>query len=407
MNTRAADPPRRLRVLHCPWNVAGQSAALAAGERELGLDSRCVVIQSAVDFPADESLTEPGCGQFAAELSRYRLFWRALRWADIVHFNFGQSCLVPNAFPGFSGLSLMKPWRWPRRAYARLVWLADLPILKAAGKKIFITWQGDDARQGDRSRELFEICIAREVDNSYYPPGSDEWKRRAIARFARHADGQLALNPDLLHVLPVGALFLPYASFDPASVVARPPIPEARAPLKILHAPSRRSAKGTRHVLGAVERLRQSELAFDFELVENLPRQDAIRRYAEADVVVDQLLAGWYGGLAVEAMALGKVVVAYLRAGDLKGVPADLLAALPIVHATPSTIEIVLRDLIRAPRSELAMRGAAGRAFVERWHRPCVVARLTAALYARAVGCATFATLPDTNFAARDVVEEI
>ena len=43
----------------------------------------------------------------------------------------------------------------------------------------------------------------------------------------------------------------------------------------------------------------------------------------------------------------------------------------------------------------------------KRWHRPCVVARLTAALYARAVGCATFATLSDTNFAERDVAEEI
>jgi hypothetical protein len=391
VNTRVLDPTRPLRVLHCPWNVAGQSAALAAGERELGLDSRSVVIQSAVDFPADESLTEPGSGWLSAELSRYRLFWRALRWADVVHFNFGQSCLVPHAFPGFSDLNLMKPWRWPLRAYARLVWLADLPILKAAGKKIFVTWQGDDARQGDRSREMFEICIAREVDSSYYPPRSDEWKRRAIARFARHADGQLALNPDLLHVLPVGALFLPYASFDPASVIAHPPTSEARSPLRILHAPSHRNAKGTCHVLAAVERLRQSGVAFDFELVESLPRQDAIRRYAEADVVIDQLLAGWYGGLAVEAMALGKVVVAYLRAGDLMGVPADLLAALPVVHATPSTIEIVLRDLIQAPRSELAIRGSAGRAFVERWHSPSMVARMTAALYSRAVGCATFA----------------
>jgi hypothetical protein len=391
MNMWVSDPRRPLRVLHCPWNVAGQPAALAAGERELGLDSRSVVIQSAVGFPADESLTGPGSGWLAAERGRYRLFWRALRWADIIHFGFGQSCLVPDAFPSFSGLNLTRPWRWPLRAYARLVWLADLPLLKAAGKKIFITWQGDDARQGDRSRAMFEICIAREVDSSYYPPRSDEWKRRTIARFARHADGQFALNPDLLHFLPAGALFLPYACFDPASVIARPPTPEAPSPLKIVHAPSHRGAKGTRHVLAAVERLRQSGAVFDFELVENLPRQDAIRRYAEADVVVDQLLAGWYGGLAVEAMALGKVVVAYLRAGDLVGVPADLLTALPVIDATPSTIEAVLHSLIRAPRVELTLRGAAGRAFVERWHRPSTVARLTTALYTRAVGCASLA----------------
>jgi hypothetical protein len=392
MNMWVPDPRRPLRVLHSPWNVAGQPAGLAAGERELGLDSRSVVIQSAVGFRADESLAEPGSGFLATELARYRLFWRALRWADIVHFYFGQSCLVPDAFPGFTDLSLTKPWRLALRAYARLVWLADLPLLKAAGKKIFITWQGDDARQGDRSREMFDICVALEAESSYYPPRSDEWKRRTIARFARYADGQLALNPDLLHVLPAGASFLPYASFDPAAVVARPPAANSSYPLKIVHAPSHRGAKGTRHVLAAVERLRESGVVFDFELVENLPRQDAIRRYAEADVVVDQLLVGWYGGLAVEAMALGKVVVAYLRAQDLVGVPGELLATLPVVDATPSTIEVVLRDLVRAPRHELAARGAAGRAFVERWHRPAAVARLTAALYARAIGCTSFPT---------------
>ena len=29
---------RPLRILHCPWNVAGQSAQLAASERSLGAE---------------------------------------------------------------------------------------------------------------------------------------------------------------------------------------------------------------------------------------------------------------------------------------------------------------------------------------------------------------------------------
>ena len=32
--------------------------------------------------------------------------------------------------------------------------------------------------------------------------------------------------------------------------------------------------------------------------------------YAQADLVVDQVLIGWYGALAVETMAMGKPVIA-------------------------------------------------------------------------------------------------
>jgi len=377
---------RALRVLHCPWNVAGQSATLAAAERERGFDSRCIVLrETGHGFPADESLTRPNDNLITIEVARYRLLWRALVWADVVHFSFGQSCLVPNAFPGLSGLSFLRPWRWPLRLYSRLVWLKDLPLLRAAGKAIFVTWQGDDARQGDRSRELFEICIANEIDELYYPAGSDSWKRRTIACFGRYADGQYALNPDLLRVLPKGASFLPYASFDPEGVPCYPLDPAGLQPLRIIHAPSHRGAKGTKHILIAVERLRAAGFRFDFEVIEGLPRDIALKRYATADIVIDQLLAGWYGGLGVEAMALGKVLVSYIREDDLRELPAGMASALPVVNATPTNIEGVLRELIRMPRVRLAELGARGHAFVNQWHQPSSVAQRTTADYSEAL----------------------
>lgn len=94
---------RPLRVLHAPWNVAGQSAQLAAAERALGADSRCVVIkETARGFPADEVLSPPNASILQREGVRWRLLWRAMHWADVVHFSFGQSCLVPNMYPDLS-----------------------------------------------------------------------------------------------------------------------------------------------------------------------------------------------------------------------------------------------------------------------------------------------------------------
>ena len=116
-----------------------------------------------------------------------------------MHFNFGQT-LFPNRFQ------------------------VDLPLLRAMGKAVFMTYQGDDARQGDYCREHFDITFANRVTEDYYGAKSDAAKRRRIARLGRYADGIYALNPDLLHVLPPQARFLPYANVDIEDYV---PVPGA------------------------------------------------------------------------------------------------------------------------------------------------------------------------------------
>ena len=72
---------------------------------------------------------------------------------------------------------------------------------------------------------------------------------------------------------------------------------------------------------------------------------------------MDQLFAGWYGGVAVEAMALGKPVLAYIRDEDLKFVPSKMASDLPIVRATrhdQSSLQEVLK--CRAQLLELASK---------------------------------------------------
>jgi hypothetical protein len=269
------------------------------------------------------------------------------------------------------------------RMYQGALFMRDLPILKRAGKAIFVTYQGDDARQGDYCRAHFPVHFIHEVSPDYYPPGSDEHKRRAIARFARYSDGMYALNPDLLHVLPAKAKFLPYANVDLAAW--RPAAAPAGARLSIVHAPSHRGVKGTRHLVAAVERLQRAAVPIELTLVEGMSRDEARAAYERCDVAVDQLLAGWYGGFAVEAMALGKPVVAYLRQADLGFLPAAMRAELPLIHAEPQTIEAVLRSLAEGPRHALAEMGARARAYVEKWHDPARIAASVVADYRAAL----------------------
>ena len=97
----------------------------------------------------------------------------------------------------------------------------------------------------------------------------------------------------------------------PPGLDLRPFVPappsDAERPL-VVHAPSDRVRKGTAHVIAAC-----AQLPVELEIVEGLQHEQARERYRRADIVVDQLNAGWHGVFALEAMALGKPVVSYLK----------------------------------------------------------------------------------------------
>lgn len=318
----------------------------------------------------DEVLFEPGLGRLRREWRRWGLLRRALTWADVVHFNFGSSIM---------------PQRWPRaawredagamwagyRAYAALLEQRDLAWLARARKGIVVTYLGDDARQADVLRRDGRAAVD-EVDAAYYPPGSDEQKRRRIRRVDRYADRIYAVSPDLLPLLPERTELMPIPTVDPRDWRPRDRSPN---PVPVLvHTPSHRGVKGTRFVLDAADRLRREGVPLKLVLLENADRTAVRAAFERADLVVDQLLLGWYGSVAVEAMALGTPVVAHIGQKELASFPPEQQSELPVVTATPETIREVLRELLTSRRHELPELGRKGRAYVERWHDPLVIA---------------------------------
>lgn len=365
-----------LRILHCPLATGGNPQGLARAERKIGLQSWAVSFtESPFQYESDEILWRNPAAVLLNELSRWKLLGRALKNFDVVHFNFGTAILPKSLDP--TPLDSSRAQGFPRRAYnvyARLVEFRDLSLLRRFKKAVFVTYQGDDARQADYCRAHFRISTADEVDPDYYRPGSDERKRREITCFDRYADGIFALNPDLLHVLPARARFLPYAHVDLDEWTPNKSRPGLRPRPLIVHAPSHRGFKGSRYIFAAVDRLKSEGVSFDFVVVENLPNAEARKIYAEADLVVDQLLAGWYGGLAVECMALGRPVICYIREEDLPFIESEMRAQLPVIQAEPGTIYDVLKDCLTVRRVQLPQIGEISRAYVEKWHDPIAIA---------------------------------
>lgn len=368
---------RPLKILHCPDLAGGHPYGLARAERAIGLSSHCVALRPhPFGYQADQFLCSGG--EIASQVARWRLLAMALRTYDVVHFNFGQSTMPQRVASDTTNRNRYPSWvKLLYNLYAGVFELKDLRLLKRMGKSVIMTYQGDDARQGGFLRSHYAISPVDEP--CYYTRESDRLKQERIRAVDCYADAIFAVNPDLLHVLPSRAKFLPYAHLDVGSI--RPAPPKWNPTPVVIHAPSHRGLKGTKHVLNAVHRLRSEGIALKFVLIENLSHSEAMRLYEEADLLVDQLLYGWYGGLAVELMALGKPVVAYIREEDLDFVPSAMRTELTVVNATPESIYRVLRELVTVRRYELTELGLRGRKYVENWHDPIRVASMLKGTY--------------------------
>ncbi len=368
-----ATADRPLRVIHCPFSVGGHPQGLARAEREAGLDSRSLLLeQNYLNYKSDEVLWEPGLSSTAREIRRLKRFVSLVRDADVVHFNFGSTLLCrPDTFtpPPPAADWRQKAWHWLTALYQDPGRLLDARILRWFGTPFVVTYQGDDARQGEYARTHFAISVINEIPD-YFRPESDAQKRRAIEGFARLAGRIYALNPDLLYVLPGHARFVPYAHLDIARTRPKTVWAEVRSPIILAHAPTHRLAKGTRFVEAALEEARRRGASCELLLIEKMEHAAAMRAYAEADLFVDQVLSGWYGGLAVEVMALGIPVICHLRPEDFVFLPKAMADEIPVVHTTPDTLSGTLYELLSQGREHLKLLGERSRRFVERWHDP-------------------------------------
>lgn len=147
--------------------------------------------------------------------------------------------------------------------------------------------------------------------------------------------------------------------------------------LKILHAPSNPEYKGTAYINEAVNRLRD-EFEFEFIVKSNIKAEELYEEISRADLVIDQMLVGFYGLFSIESMAMGKPVVCYIREDILKNSPVDL----PVINANPDTLYSVLKEILKDP-SVLIEKGSQSRQYAEKYHDAAKIAKQYYELFER------------------------
>ncbi|CAG7623743.1 hypothetical protein PAESOLCIP111_02557 [Paenibacillus solanacearum] len=311
-----------MRIVHAPTEISGQMRTLVGGLRQAGhqvngynwFHTYLKYSGNIINTDAYEliKMIEPLAG-----------------YADLFHFHNSNSLLVKNA---------------------------DLPMLHGKGKQMVMHHWGNDVRSKNATARLNPYPIPP----SYHTDERIHENLTYISQYIKHAIVQdYELYPHVadyyehVHMLPLACMHeeIPYAY----------PSADNKNPM-IIHAPTNREFKGSAYVEKAIDDLKRTH-AFTYRAIEKMNHQQAMQMYLEADIIVDQILCGTYGMLSVEAMAMGKVVVAYVRDDVLAKFPDDL----PIVVANPDTIRDVLRSLIEDPKRRRKV-GKAGRAYVESFH---------------------------------------
>ena len=292
-----------MRVTHCPVNTAGIPWTNVEALRRRGVDARLVVFNRYRLHPEADVDLGRSGGLVRQQLTQWRAFARLAPQTDIFHFYFGLT-LLPKSI--------------------------QFPLLRALGKKSVLHFLGSDIRGK--------------------PPEQLAWAQRAGARVVGSYDA-IRWVPDA-RVIPPG--------IDVGAIEPAPPASRERP--VVVHAPSSRTRKGTEHVVAAC-----AALDVELEIVEGLDHREAFERYRRADVIVDQLNAGWYGVFAIEAMALGKPVVTFLHDEAVRRTEEAFGLEVPIVNASKDTLVDALRPLA-ASADERIRVGGASRAYAEEVH---------------------------------------
>ena len=290
-------------MTHCPVNVAGIPWENVQALRRKGVDARLVVFERGT-LHHEADWSLDRHGPLPQRLAQQlAAFVRLAPHTDVFHFYFGLT-LLPKS--------------------------VQFPLLRALRKKSVFHYLGSDIRGKTPAELAYGKRADAEIVGSY---DAIRWVPEA-------------------HVIPPGLDLRPFTPAPPS---------DAARPL-IVHAPSNREKKGTRFVIEAC-----AQLPVELDVVEGVPHEEARERYARADIVVDQLNAGWHGVFALEAMALGKPVVTYLKEDVVERSAEGYGIRIPIVPATTETLAAALRPLVEQPALRREV-GAASRAYVERVH---------------------------------------
>jgi hypothetical protein len=326
---------KNIKVLCGYVNTGGIAYKIAEGLRKNGVKADSVVIDDHLfSYPFHKKMNFTGNKpSFINRLIKYYYFIKHALKYDVFIFNTRSTMLAKKG---------------------------DLKLLKLFGKKTAMIYVGCDIRDKNyylQSPEKFTVCRNCSVEYQVKIGCVMEDKLVESAVIQKYIDAPFShpfdamiLNGKFNYLY----LLLELEKYQPKY--------ETNSKIKIVHIPSDDGIKGTNYVMAAIEKLKNKNVEFEFELIRNKPHDEVIGSIRNSDILIDQMVAGWYGLISIEAMALGKTTVCFLR-DELYNYIPDI----PIINLNPDNLADGLKKLIME-KEKLGGYGMAGRKYAEKYH---------------------------------------
>lgn len=276
------------------------------------------------------------------------LWWLATFWRYHFHIYYGR----PPAFPSVKfklGLQklLTESFQWE-------LWLAKLFRVKL----IYLPTGCNE----DENKENFTKLDNGSVCNNCgcWDRCSDQLNNLNFSRVRRYFDMNIGVGAIDSSQFPM--THMKYKSIDldlwsPDMVIPSEHHLPSTDKLRILHSAyleksgrnwKGRNIKGSPFVLEAIERLQNEGHLVEYLFIKDKPSNQMRFYQAQADIVVEQLIYGWWGSTFVETASLGKPVICYLRPSWKEFFLKTFTEykTLPVIEADTKTVYDSLKKLI-------------------------------------------------------------
>lgn len=345
-------------VFHGPGPSAGQPRILSAEMQSEGIKAYCINIVSNTTFDYNKDIFFPY--RDGIRDPKHLMHWASKRFG-VFHFYF--RTISNYITDGEISKEIFQDIQW----------------LKASGAKVVMHFRGTEVRV----QSIFEQKnkYAWDMKEDTFPKG-DVLRRQIIDKSRGLFDKLLVTDPELQTYVENSKVLQRAIDFEIIDTALQKTNPAKAAKkskkIRIAHAPSRRAQKGTETVQNIIQNLIDEGYDLELDIIENVTNQEVLMRIAKADLVIDQMRIGWYGVLAVEAMALSKPTIAYIRDDLIDQLEKDC----PILVSNPEALKDDLRIWIN-DRKNLIRIGNKSRQFAKTYHCSKVVAQKALEIYGK------------------------
>ncbi|MDP2683945.1 MAG: hypothetical protein Q8P20_02705 [bacterium] len=267
------------------------------------------------------------------------IFWAALKY-DILHFYYNGGFLLN------SNLLFIK--------FEHILW-------KILGKKVILSAYGSDVRLESITRKLGKYNAYMDMTHEDVLKEAhltEKQIKKRIDIVIKYSSAHISMG-DMIEYTPGSINNIFYWAMDTDQW--KPVYETNNDKIIILHAPNHKHYKGTRFLLPIIERLKNEGYPIEFVLIQGMTNAEARQFYEKADIIAEQFIIGWHGFFAIEAMALGKPVLCYIRKKEY--LPS--WASCPIVNTNPDNLYDNLKKLVENQQYRQEI-GRQGRRYVEK-----------------------------------------